>query len=249
MSYHPALLISYAYMKVDVFEKTHREWNYRKLIIDSGAWTAHTLGKKIVLAEFIDTCHRIKAADAERLDGIFALDVIGNWKASLGNTEAMWRAGIEAIPTFHHGEPWEALTAMARDYPKIAIGGIAKAHASLKLKFAQQCFSRVWPKKIHGLGYGSEQFIKELPFHSCDASTWKVGAASFGRWKAFDRQLCVPAAKFSLRPEAERYQELERQARGRWAPIMPKIGASADNAPTVYLATEFSKQDKFWLGI
>ena len=80
-------------------------------------------GATIKLQEYIDTCKRLMAEDPT-LTEIFALDVIGDWRASLKNVEEMWRQGIEAILAFHPGEPEAALKGIAKDYPKIALGGV-----------------------------------------------------------------------------------------------------------------------------
>jgi hypothetical protein len=248
----PAVLISYAYLgPVDLFEKTHRHWRYRELILDSGAWSAHTLGKEIRLHEYIAAAKRIKAAD-KRLRGIFTLDVIGDWRTSMKNTEAMWKAGLEVIPVYHHGEPWDVLVGMARDYPKIAIGGIAKHHFAVKYKFAEQCFARVWPKPIHGLGYGAEEFLSKFPFHSVDAASWEMGPAAFGRWLSFGgehlRVSCK--ARVSLENEARHYVRLEHKARGQWSKVIAGLDGFTPNAqPTVYLVVAFREGSFNRMGI
>src|SRR5437660_951346 len=77
-------------------------------------------GKVISLDEYIKICHQLMATDKSLVE-IFALDVIGDPKASAKNCAAMWKAGIPAIPCFDYGEPESALMEMAAAYPKIAI--------------------------------------------------------------------------------------------------------------------------------
>lgn len=244
MSDKPALLLSYAYFKTDDFVNTCQQYDWREVIIDSGAWTAHTLGKQVHLETYTRDCKRVLAADPLRVRGVFSLDVIGDWRGSLANTEFMWKAGVPAIPVFHYGEPWDVLTGLARDYPKIGIGGIAMDHADKKLNFAKQCFSRVWPKPIHGLGYGAGEFVEALPFHSVDASSWELGPAGFGRWASFGgnlRGLSVSRKTgINLKHEVGYFLNIEHKARGRWHKIMPKIGVADQTAPTVYLAAQYT---------
>jgi hypothetical protein len=220
----PALLVSYVYLHL--FRRNRRYYQFRNWVLDSGAFSAFNSGKEIKLSQYIDDCKRLLGEESEhdnKLVEIFALDVIGDWRATLKNTELMWKAGIEAIPCYHVGEPWEYLLHIARAYPKIALGGVALQRGKKKMEWAMQCFARVWPKKIHGFGFGSEQAIMALPWHSADASTWS-NPCRFGRWKAFDdQQVSVRGSHQNLRLEVEWYLRLEEKARSRWKREMEKL--------------------------
>ena len=216
----PAILISFFYW--DLFEKTITEYLYRDLALDSGAFSAHMIGATVSIDDYIDLCKRLRDMPEIRLAEVFSLDVIGDWRQSLRNAEKMWKAGIEAIPTFHGGEPWHVLIGMAKDYPKIALGGVARAKMKVKQKFAEQCFARVWPKAIHGFGYGHEDAVLGFPFHSTDASNWELGPCCFGRWKTFG-EMSVRGGSQNLRAEVEFYLALERKARYRWRHEMEEV--------------------------
>lgn len=229
----PALLVSFFYIEPFLLNKAR--YAYRDWSLDSGAFSAHNSGVVIDLQEYIDCCHRLMEEDPTLVE-IFALDVIGDWKATLKNTEEMWRQGIPAIPTFHYGEPWDYLKGIAKDYPKIAFGGCVGRRD--KDKFAGQSFSRVWPCKVHGFGFGSEKSIMSLPFHSVDATNWEIGPCKYGRWASFGKiggaKISVRGSKQNLRAEVEYYLELERRARERWRKEMAKL--EEDRSPTVRLA-------------
>jgi hypothetical protein len=207
-------------------------YHYRDWVMDSGAFSAHNSGKEIRLQDYIDKCKQMVAEDPT-LTEVFALDVIGDWRATMKNTEEMWRQGVEAIPCFHAGSPEDVLRGMARDYPKIALGGVALARGGFKMRFAEQCFARVWPAKIHGFGYGSEDAVMKLPFHSVDATNWELGPCKFGNWRAYG-DLSVRGSKQNLRAEVDWYLSLERRARARWARTWE--GLAKDAAPSVRLA-------------
>jgi hypothetical protein len=155
----PALLVSYAYLQP--FLKNHHRYRFRDWVMDSGAFSAANSGKVIKLADYIKTCHDLMRTDP-RLVEIFALDVIGDPKASGANCAAMWKAGIPAIPCFHYGEPESALLEMSDKYSKIAIGGVAYKRGSAKIGWAEQVFARVWPKRIHGFAFASEAHLMAL---------------------------------------------------------------------------------------
>lgn len=218
----PALLVSYVYLAP--FLKNRHRYAYRDWVLDSGAFSAHNSGTEIKLQDYIDCCKELRATDPTMTE-VFALDVIGDWKASLKNCEEMWRQGVEAIPCYHVGEPETELRAMAKDYPKIALGGCVGYRQ--KLKFAEQAFARVWPKAIHGFGFGSEKDIMALPWHSVDATNWEIGPCKFGRWNAFG-QMSVRGSKQNLRAEVDWYLDLERRARQKWTGAMKQL----DNAQT-----------------
>jgi len=213
----PALLVSYVYL--EPFLKNRHRYCYRDWVLDSGAFSAHNSGTEIKLADYIAKCKELMASDPT-LTEVFALDVIGDWKASAVNCRKMWDAGVPAIPCFHVNEPEHELIAMAKDYPKIALGGCVGFRG--KLKFAQQCFARVWPKRIHGFGFGAEKDIMALPWHSVDATNWEIGPCKFGRWNAFGN-MSVRGSKQNLRAEVEWYLDLEKRARQKWASVMKQL--------------------------
>ena len=217
----PALLVSFVYL--EPFLRNQSRYHYRDWVLDSGAFSAHTSGKEIKLADYIATCKRLRESDPT-LTEIFALDVIGDARASRRNCEAMWSAGVPAIPTFHRGSPWAELVSLAGEYPKIALGGVAMLRGHEKLNFAKECFARVWPKRIHGFGYGAENQVLALPWHSVDATNWEIGPCAFGRWNSMGGKFSVRGSNQNLRGEVEWYLELERKAQHKWRKTLAVLG-------------------------
>lgn len=215
----PALLISFAYLKN--WLKNQHLFCYRDWVMDSGAYSAHNSGRVVDLWDYIECCKKLLKEDST-LKEVFALDVIGDWQSSAENCRIMWENGVPAIPCFHADEPEEALIEMATKYPKIALGGVALVNAKRKLKWAEQCFSRVWPKKIHGFAYGGEEAVMRLPWHSVDATSWEIGPCGFGRWKTFGT-MKIRGSRQNLRAEVEWYLALESRARAKWSGAMKKL--------------------------
>ena len=227
----PALLVSYWYATEELFAARGNGVYYRDIVIDSGAFSAHNSGAEVELGKYIDFCKALR----DRYPFVteyYSLDVIGDWRATRRNTERMWRQGIPAIPCFHYGEPWDLLKGLARDYPKIAIGGCVGRRD--KDKFAGDCFARVWPKAMHGFGFGAEKSILMYPWHSVDATNWEIGPCAFGRWNAYGK-MSVRGSKQNLRKEVEWYLDLEKRARWRWR---KEMGQLKGLEPTVRLATD-----------
>lgn len=222
----PAMLVSYWYKKG--FEKARDQISYRDWVLDSGAFSAKHAGAQIDIKEFTEYCKQIKKEDP-LLTEIYALDVIGNndmqsAKDSIKNAEYMWSEGVEAIPCYHKGEPLSALDHIAKNYPKIAVGGLTiVAGSKAKINWARMVMERVWPKKVHGFGCGSETVILSVPFHSVDATSWSIRPQRFGQWQSMD----IDAAKslplytsdkhlHKLEMEVAWYLELEKRAQFRW---------------------------------
>jgi len=234
----PALLCSFYYLKP--FLRSKSKYHFRNWVMDSGAFSAHNSGKVIDLQEYIEKCLELMETD-EKLVEIFALDVIGDHEATLKNTEEMWRQGVPAIPCYHAGEPEDYLKHLGDNYDKIALGGVARVRdKKRRIKWAAQCFSRVWPKKIHGFGFGLESDILALPWHSVDSSSWEFGPTAFGNWTGYSQRgkgqyLPVRGSNQNLRIEVERYLKMEKKARIKWKSKMEEL--SSDSDVTFRLAT------------
>lgn len=215
----PALLVSFYYL--DPWEKHRSEYCYRDWALDSGAFSAKNSGKEIDLNAYIDTAARLLETD-KTLTEVFALDVIGDAEASLRNAEIMWAAGIPAIPCYHISEPESYLMEIAGRCDKIALGGVSDLRGPAKTRWAQQCFARVWPKRIHGFAVGSESSIMAVPWHSVDAANWELGPCAFGSWKQYG-DMSIRGSRQNLRGEVKWWLDLESRAQYRWRKQMKEL--------------------------
>ena len=219
----PNVLCSYWYL--DKLFENRKSLFFEDWVMDSGAFSAKNSGTHIELDEYTECCRRLLKEDPS-LSEVYALDVIGDADSSMANCEKMWKGGVPAIPTFHFGSDFKRLTEMAREYPKIALGGAVGMVSPRRLKWARYCFSLVWkavgPMKIHGFGFGAESLAIGCPFHSTDATTWEYGPLRFGRWPTFG-VLPTKGGKQNLRKEILSTMKLQRKARGRWRREMEKI--------------------------
>lgn len=217
----PALLVSYAYRalweKLLLHEPYYRDW-----ALDSGAFTAKQSGTEVNLSDYIVFVRERQARDVT-LAEVFALDVIGDSRATLDNTAAMWKAGVEAIPTYHVGEPEWVLREIAAQYPKIALGGMVGMASAPKLRFINACLSRVWPKKVHGFGVANERILMAAPLHSADATSWEGGPTRFGRWS--HGWMSVRGSNQDLTGEVAFYVDLEARLGVRWRKEMKELEA------------------------
>lgn len=218
----PALLVSYAYYEQS-FNCIRAQIGYRDWSLDSGAFSVENSGGHVELAAYAEFCTQVLTTD-NTLTEIISLDVLGDWRAGLHNTEQLWAMGIPAMPTYHHGEPLDVLHGMARDYPKICLGGAVGMRSRAKLTWALDCMTRIWPKPVHGLGFGSAKAILSIPFHSVDATNWEAGPMRFGNWQAFGGNIddCRMLAR-NVRAEVDFNLEVERYARERWSSVLGEV--------------------------
>lgn len=227
----PAVLVSHPYWPA--FAKRRTDLCVRDVILDSGAYTNFKSGKQpITVEKYIDACKDIMATESQ-LSAVFALDVVGDWRATMRNTEAMWRAGIEAIPTFHAGEPEDILVGMGRDYPRIAVGGAAgRLYGKNRLKFLEQCFARVWPKRVHCFGVSDFRLLERLPFESADSASWELRPTAFGMMVSMARQgesgvyvgrRTKGSGSRRLLPEVNWYLEFEKRLKAKWGKELAKL--------------------------
>lgn len=225
-SSRPSLLISFVYLRQ--WLKHQSRVAYREWVLDSGAFTAHASGEAIDLAAYIETAKRLRAEDPT-LAEVFALDVIGDHHASRRNAERMVEAGVPCVPTFHFGSPYPELVSLARDFPKVALGGCARKKVKERQLWLRECFARVWPKKVHGFGISDRPTLLMFPFHSVDASSWELAPAGFGIWRAYGRtRINWRGSEQNLRAEIEYYLTMERELRQRWARDMAMLEGSSD---------------------
>lgn len=214
----PAILVSFVYFKQ--WQRNRARFHFRDWVMDSGAFSAHHSGTTIDIDEYIDVCKALLETD-DQLSEVYALDVIGDYKASIDNCVHMHERGVPAIPTFHAGSPVDALKTIARDFPKIALGGAVGFKQ--KRAWAEKCFAHVWPKAIHGFGFGSKRDILHLPWHSVDATNWEIGPMKFGTWRAFGGKVPGLRKRLNVRAEVEYYLKVEREAKAKWRRELARV--------------------------
>jgi hypothetical protein len=159
-----------------------------QVFLDSGAFSAWTLGAKI---DIVDYCNYIKENKSSILheDGVLlasVLDGIGDPLLTYQNQMAMQAQGVTPLPCFHFGEDEQYLEWYVQNYPYITIGGCVGRHP----KDLFTWLDRIWSKhildargnpkcKVHGFGITSIPIMERYPWWSVDSTSW-LQTASFG---------------------------------------------------------------------
>lgn len=183
----PHILESYHYVHKQSFVDAMRNDN-AKIFLDSGAFSAYTLGVTIDLPTYCDYIKRnmdiIKVEDGVVMASV--LDGIGDPLQTYRNQLAMEEHGVRPLPCFHAGEDERYLEWYVQNYEYITLGGMVGSSTK------QLCIwlDRIWDRyltdgsgrprlKVHGFGITAIPIMERYPWHSCDSSSW-IQSAAFG---------------------------------------------------------------------
>ena len=184
----PNILESYHYVFKPQFVEAMRNCG-TKVFLDSGAFSAFTLGVSIDLPTY---CTYIKEnIDILRVeDGIVmasVLDGIGDAQKTYENQLAMEALGAKPLPCFHFGEDPRYLTWYVGNYDYITIGGMVGKPVETLMPWLDQMWenhltdgSGAAKLKVHAFGITSKRIMERYPWHSVDSSTW-IQNTSFGK--------------------------------------------------------------------
>lgn len=208
-----------------------------RVLIDSGAFTAFTLGKKITPEDYAEWALAFRSRWERKLAWLkfFNLDVIGDQDASWRNQATLERLGLPVIPIVTQGAPLRHIERALAEYDYFALGGLVpltRQRAKLQA-WLDQCFAPVVKKfratgnmtRVHLLGVTQDWVLDRYPAYSADSSSW-VAVLRYGGTGALGKggPQKVPHAKthpeinvFALRHEIRRYVEMEQKATTLWA--------------------------------
>lgn len=183
----PHILESYHYIGSQRYIDQMRADN-AQVFLDSGAFSAYTLGVSIDLPTYCDYIKR--NMDLWRVeDGVVmvsVLDGIGDPLQTYRNQLHMEALGAKPLPCFHAGEDERYLEHYVRNYEYITLGGMVGSSTK------QLCIwlDRMWERyltdgsgrprlKVHGFGITAIPIMERYPWYSVDSSSW-IQSAAFG---------------------------------------------------------------------
>ena len=222
-------LVTYAY--ADGIDTWHNVWREvpSNVIVDSGAFTAHTQGTTFTVegyAAFIDEFGARYGSDVADAN-FMSLDVIGDTKATWRNFDHLTRLGKSVMPVLTLGCSLADVD-RAAEHGYVACGGLVGGGRADLMPWLDGVFGRFRKlgklPKVHLLGITKQWALERYPAYSCDSSTW-LSPLRFGRTllKGIDR---LPRHKDgvsesaivveALRAEVRKYRELENQTTALW---------------------------------
>lgn len=154
-----------------------------KFMLDSGVFTmAYGSGTKVDFDEYTD--RYIEFINAQNIKLFFEMDI--DDLAGLPKAEELRRkiergTGKQPIPIFHKNRGKDYFIDMCKNYPYVAIGGIAGKGNMTKRKEYMPYFrwfidtAHKHGAKIHGLGFTDLKALEILNFDSVDSTSWTTG--------------------------------------------------------------------------
>jgi len=177
----PTYLESYHYIHKQSQVEAIRA-NNETVFLDSGAFSAFSLGTEINIDAYIKYCHA--NADIIRVEeGVLmasVLDGIGDPQKTYENQLYMESKGIRPLPCFHYGEDPRYLEYYIANYEYITIGGMVGKSSKDLINWLDS----IWPRymldgegnarlKVHAFGITSQRIMQAYPWHSVDSSSWR----------------------------------------------------------------------------
>ena len=169
-----------------------------KLLIDSGAHSAHTKGIKLDLEEYIDKFTLYVQVD--KIPGVYRMPKTAedwleapklSWENYLYMREKS-KDPSKLVPVFHQGEDLKWLRNLC-DYtfsdgshiPYIGLSPRGDVSLQAKYEFSSKCFEVIQNSsnpnvKTHAFGATSLEMLEKLPYTSADSTTW-VLVSAFGQ--------------------------------------------------------------------
>lgn len=141
--------------------------SFRRVLIDSGAFSEFNTGKKIDGAAYLDWHQRWRGV--QHIDAIAGLDdIAGDWRKSLRNYEA-----FGGFPTFHESDPHELLDDLlpiAKDRGNWIGIGLIPPRAD-KWDFVRPALERI-PPGVHVHVWAGGEYCGHPRVDSVDSTNW-----------------------------------------------------------------------------
>jgi len=145
-----------------------------RLLIDSGAFSAWTLGEEISLDSYM---RFIRSLPSTWDVSCIQLDVVGDPVKTKENWLRMLDAGIDALPVFTRGGSFEVLDEYYAQSPLVMFGGIVQGKGNKN--YIRHFMENNRGRPVHWLGFSDHNFMKHYRPFSVDSST-VTSAQRFG---------------------------------------------------------------------
>jgi hypothetical protein len=189
MTYPLDGLVSFHYFRDEASMRPLVSTGRMRLIGDSGAFSAHTSGTPIDIAEYADWVRRWR----EHLLWAASLDVIGDPDATWANWLLLRdRHGLATVPTVHAGSDPALLDRyVAEGASLVGLGGMAgKGQAQRAFPWAVAMFKRARDLhpgvRYHLWGVTGRKFLDHLPAWSADSSGTLSRVVRYAALRMFD---------------------------------------------------------------
>lgn len=174
------ILVSYEYIDDQSRQTLIDNQNKLNIIIDSGAFTAHTKNRHIDLNEYTEYVRALKK-EIVNFNAI-QLDVVFNPEKTKENFKKQLDAGVPVCPVFTRGDDPKYFFDLLNQGHYVFVGGVQKGENNKG--FAKFLLERSRGKKVHYLAFTNQRFIRAYSPYSVDSSSW-TRASRFGYFEAY----------------------------------------------------------------
>lgn len=171
-------LVAYPYCKQPIFDVLKTQTTPYRFLLDSGAFTAHSLGKTIRLDDY---CKFLETMPIKPWR-YFQLDVIGDPEKTARNYEIMRERGFNPVPVFTYNESLSRLDELYKTSDLVAVGGLV---GNKNRKYiVKKVMDYVKGKNVHLLGFTNDDYLKYFKPYMCDCSSL-LAAQKFGQLQIY----------------------------------------------------------------
>lgn len=173
------VMLSYAYhSKTDLYAMRCDLGDDAVMMVDSGAFTAHSKGKPIDMVAYSEFLSRWAGV----YDHAITLDVIGDPKGTAVNTDRLWSLGHDVMPVFTVGEDFAQFDRWAKQgHTFVCAGGLVGMNRKALRPYLKAVAQRARASgvHVHALGVGGTRLLAEAGVYSGDSSA-ATQAPAFG---------------------------------------------------------------------
>lgn len=163
-----------------------KEW-----LLDSGAFSFMNGKKGVDFSLYLE--RYAEFINQNQVRHFFELDldsVIGQEKTYALTKKLEFLTNRQCIPVWHKSRGIDEWKRMCKEYPYVAIGGIVSKEI---MPYQYGAFAPMIQEahrngaKVHGLGFTSTSYFRQIRFDTVDSTTWNVGG-KFGNICVFDER-------------------------------------------------------------
>lgn len=170
------ILIAYPYFTKNMLNTVKRLFPTKdeyRLIVDSGAFSAHNAGMTVSLDEYCKFLDMLKTQDLA-IEGCIQLDVIFDGEETRANYKKMVEMGYDPCPIFTRGDDEEYFLELINSDKYVFVGGVQRGINNRN--FAKWILEQSKGKKVHLLAFIKPDFLNHYKPYSVDASSWSSTA-------------------------------------------------------------------------
>jgi hypothetical protein len=211
----------------------------QRVFMDSGAFSAFTLGEVIDLGAYCDYLDLNK----DIIEVASVLDGIGDPFKTYQNQVIMEKLGTFPLPCFHFGEDERYLEHYIENYEYITLGGMVPNTSAQN----KQWLDRIWSKylcdssgharlRVHGFGMTSIPLMRRYPWYSVDSSSWVQIGFRGGIILPDLGVVHVSSTSPARKVDGQHFDTLSKPAQERVRAAVEARGYTIERLATVYVS-------------